>query len=64
MNEIESPEERLEHLRYMLKHILYCATDVPDGELIAMVRYMRDAKDEAEAEVRRLQAVLRGPSVD
>ena len=54
-----SAEERLEHLRHMLKHVLYCASDVPDGDLIAMVRHLRDSKAKTEAHTRRLENILR-----
>ena len=56
-----TPEERLNHLRYMLAHILYVGNedDVTDGELIAMVRHQRDMKAHQEARVRHLKHLLR-----
>lgn len=53
------PEEELEHLRYMLRHIMRCATEASDGELIGMVRFQRDARHQAEARVRALENRLR-----
>ena len=60
----ETTGERLDIVRYVMKHVFYCADDGTDGELLAMVRYQRDAKDSAQARVRKLENILRRHGID
>lgn len=49
----------LDDLRYRLRAVLYCSAEADDDTLVAMVRHIRDKRQEAVARISELERLIR-----